>query len=69
MLSGRADKPGNGDEAMLWRLTDEQQLYAETLQNWLDKVAGSTQVREWMDSGDPGAVALGFVICCLSSTE
>jgi len=66
MLSGRADKPGNGDEAMLWRLTDEQQLYAETLQNWLDKVAGSTQVREWMDSGDPGVFEGRYVTDGLS---
>jgi alkylation response protein AidB-like acyl-CoA dehydrogenase len=39
---------------LLWRLTDEQQLYAETLRNWLDRTATSKELREWMDASDPG---------------
>lgn len=37
---------------MHWELSDEQNLYAESLRDWLSARAGSEQVRSWFDAGD-----------------
>ena len=37
---------------MHWELSDEQQLYAESLRDWLGGKAASEQLRSWFDAGD-----------------
>ncbi|MBB3605994.1 alkylation response protein AidB-like acyl-CoA dehydrogenase [Mycolicibacterium sp. BK556] len=37
---------------MHWELSDEQNLYAESVREWLAARAGSEQVRMWLDAGD-----------------
>lgn len=37
---------------MHWELSDEQQLYAESLRDWLGGRAASEQLRSWFDAGD-----------------
>lgn len=37
---------------MHWELSDEQQLYAESLRDWLGGKARSEQLRAWFDAGD-----------------
>ncbi|MGV1003775.1 MAG: acyl-CoA dehydrogenase family protein [Candidatus Nanopelagicales bacterium] len=37
---------------MHWELSDEQNLYAESLRDWLGARAGSEQVRGWFDARD-----------------
>ncbi|MCX2932350.1 acyl-CoA dehydrogenase family protein [Mycobacterium sp. CVI_P3] len=37
---------------MHWELSDEQQLYADSLRNWLRGQTASEQLRSWFDAGD-----------------
>jgi alkylation response protein AidB-like acyl-CoA dehydrogenase len=37
---------------MHWELSDEENLYAESLRDWLASRAGSEQVRSWFDADD-----------------
>jgi alkylation response protein AidB-like acyl-CoA dehydrogenase len=37
---------------MHWELSDEENLYAESLRDWLGARAGSEQVRSWLDTDD-----------------
>jgi alkylation response protein AidB-like acyl-CoA dehydrogenase len=42
-------------------LSDEQQLFATSLREWLGERAGASSVRGWLDTGDPGAFERLFV--------
>ena len=38
---------------MHWELSDEQELFTISLREWLHERAGSSAVRNWLDTGDP----------------
>ncbi len=40
---------------MRWELTDEQEVFQQSLRGWLEKVATSENVRAWLEEGDPSA--------------
>ena len=46
---------------MHFELSDEQELFATSLREWLGERAGSSSVRGWLDTGDPAAFERLFV--------
>ena len=46
---------------MHFELSDEQELFATSLREWLGERAGSSSVRGWLDTGEPGAFERLFV--------
>ena len=40
---------------MRWELAEEQELFQQSLRGWLEKVASSDSVRDWLDAGEPTA--------------
>src|SRR5467141_1232845 len=42
-----------GGTLMHWELSDEQELFTISLREWLHERAGSSAVRNWLDTGDP----------------
>jgi alkylation response protein AidB-like acyl-CoA dehydrogenase len=49
------------DSPMHFELSDEQELFATSLREWLGERAGSSSVRGWLDTGDPAAFERLFV--------
>src|ERR1700722_14729254 len=46
---------------MHFELSDEQELFATSLREWLGERAGSASVRGWLDTGDSAAFERLFV--------
>ena len=46
---------------MHWELSDEQELFTSSLREWLHERAGSSAVRNWLDTGDPAGFERLFV--------
>ena len=46
---------------MHWELSDEQELFTISLREWLHERAGSSAVRNWLDTGDPAGFERLFV--------
>ena len=46
---------------MHWELSEEQELFATSLREWLQERAGSSAVRGWLDAGDPRRLRALFV--------
>ncbi len=46
---------------MHWELSEEQELFATSLREWLHERAGSEAVRGWLDAGDPAGFERLFV--------
>jgi alkylation response protein AidB-like acyl-CoA dehydrogenase len=45
---------------MQWTLSDEQQMFSETLRGWLERAATTESVRKWLDAEDPTAFEHAF---------
>jgi len=39
---------------MRWELSEEQEMFQDSLRAWLDRFVSSQVVRGWLDAGDPG---------------
>src|SRR6202789_2862129 len=52
---------GGGGSPMHFELSDEQELFATSLREWLAERAGSVSVRGWLDTGDSAAFERLFV--------
>src|ERR1700691_1629163 len=50
-----------GETPMHLELSDEQELFATSLREWLGERAGSASVRGWLDTGDSAAFERLFV--------
>ncbi|HWE90050.1 MAG TPA: acyl-CoA dehydrogenase family protein [Pseudonocardiaceae bacterium] len=46
---------------MRWTLTEDQELFRESFQGWLDRFASAEAVRGWLDSGDATGFERRFV--------
>ena len=46
---------------MHWELSDEQELFTSSLREWLHERAGSSAVRNWLDTGDAAGFERLFV--------
>jgi len=46
---------------MRWELSEEQEMFTETLGGWLERFAAPANVRKWGESGDPAEFERRFV--------
>ncbi|MDV2477112.1 acyl-CoA dehydrogenase [Rhodococcus zopfii] len=46
---------------MRWELSEEQEMFTEALDGWLERFAGSADVRKWGESGDPSEFEQKFL--------
>jgi alkylation response protein AidB-like acyl-CoA dehydrogenase len=46
---------------MRWELSEEQEMFTEALDGWLERFAAPAQVRKWGESGDPAEFEHKFV--------
>lgn len=46
---------------MRWELSEEQEMFAETLDGWLERFAAPANVRKWGESGEPAEFENRFV--------